>query len=103
MRRPLAIVVTDVAKAQILTAEEWWRLNRPKAPDAIREELERASALIAAQPGLGSTARDPDLAGVRRLHLARVRYDIYYRVNQDLERVEVLAFWHASRGSGPPL
>lgn len=103
MRRPLALVVTDVAKAQILTAEEWWRLNRPKAPDAIREELERASALIAAQPGLGSMARDPDLAGVRRLHLARVRYDIYYRVNQDLERVEVLAFWHASRGSGPPL
>jgi plasmid stabilization system protein ParE len=103
MRRPLDIVVTDVAKAQILSAEEWWRLNRPKAPGAIGEELERASSLIAAQPGVGSTARDADLAGVRRLHLARVRYDIYYRVNEDLERVEVLAFWHASRGRQPVL
>jgi len=103
MRRLLVIVVTEVARAQILTAEEWWRLNRPKAPDAIGEELERASALITAQPGVGSTARDADLAGVRRLHLARVRYDIYYRVNEDFARVEVLAFWHASRGRGPLL
>jgi plasmid stabilization system protein ParE len=39
----------------------------------------------------------------RRLHLARIRYDIYYRVNEDLERVEVLAFWHASRGRQPVL
>ena len=103
MRRPLVIVVSDVAKAQILTAEQWWRLNRPKAPDAIAEELERASSLIAAQPGVGSTARDADLAGVRRLHLARVRYDLYYRVHEDFNRVEVLAFWHASRGRRPVL
>jgi plasmid stabilization system protein ParE len=103
MRRPLSIVVTDVAKAQIVTAERWWRLNRPKAPDAIAEELERASSLITAQPGVGSTARDADLAGVRRLHLARVRYDIYYRVDEGLDRVEVLAFWHASRGRRPVL
>lgn len=103
MRRPLAIVVTDVAKVQIVTAEKWWRLNRPKAPDAIGEELERASSLIAAQPGVGATARDADLTGVRRLHLTRVRYDLYYRVDEDLERIEVLAFWHASRGRRPVL
>jgi hypothetical protein len=35
-----------IAKAQIRAAEEWWRLNRPKAPNAIREELERAASLI---------------------------------------------------------
>jgi hypothetical protein len=66
MRRPLDIVVTDVAKAQIVTAEEWWRLNRPKAPGAIGEELERASSLIAAQPGVGSTSRvfmSPSIVG----------------------------------------
>jgi plasmid stabilization system protein ParE len=95
MSRRLTVVVTDVAKAQIVTVARWWRLNRPKAPDAIREELERASSLIAAQPGVGSSARDSDLAGVRRLHLARVRYDIYYRVEGDPERVEV-------RRSGTP-
>ena len=103
MRRPLDIVVTDVAKTQILTAEEWWRLNRPKAPGAIAEEIERASSLIASHPGVGCHGSRRRLAGVRRLHLARVRYDIYYRVNADLERVEVLAFWHASRGRWPVL
>lgn len=103
MSRQRTIVVSDVAMAQILTAEQWWRLNRPKAPDAITEELERASSLITAQPGVGATARDRALAGVRRLHLARVRYDLYYRVNEDLDRVEVLAFWHASRGRRPVL
>ena len=45
MSRPLHIEVTDLAQAQIRAAENWWRLNRPKAPNAIREELERASSL----------------------------------------------------------
>jgi hypothetical protein len=52
--RPLPIEVSDLAKAQIRAAEEWWRLNRPKAPNAIREELERASALISIQPDIGA-------------------------------------------------
>ena len=33
----LHVDVTELGKAQI-RAEEWWRLNRPKAPNAIREE-----------------------------------------------------------------
>jgi plasmid stabilization system protein ParE len=101
--RPLHIEVSDLAKTQIRTAEQWWRLNRPKAPNAIREELERASSLISVQPEVGARARNISLPGVRRLHLARVRYDVYYRVVTEPEQVEVLAFWHASRGSGPPL
>jgi hypothetical protein len=54
----LEIVVSALAAAQIRTASEWWRLNRPKAPDAIREDLERASSLIAIQPDLGARARN---------------------------------------------
>ena len=103
MSRPLQIEVSDLAKAHIRAAEEWWRLNRPKAPNAIREELERASSLISVQPEVGARARNVRLPGVRRLHLARVRYYIYYRVVTEPEQVEVLAFWHASRGSSPPL
>lgn len=103
MRDRLAGEVSDLAKAQIRAGEQWWRVNRPKAPDAIREELERASLLISVQPELGARARNVSLPGVRRLHLARVRYYVYYRVVQDPDRVEVLAFWHTSRGSSPPL
>ena len=101
MRRPLRIEVSDLARAQIPAAQEWWRVNRPKAPNAIREELERASLLISVQPEIGALATNISLAGV--LHLARVRYDVYYRVVTDPERIGVLAFWHESRGSGPSL
>jgi plasmid stabilization system protein ParE len=103
VNQPLSIEVSDLAKAQIRVAEEWWRANRPAAPNAIREELERASRLIAVQPGVGARARNLSLAGVRRLLLARIRYHLYYRVATDPDRIEVLAFWHSSRGSAPPV
>jgi plasmid stabilization system protein ParE len=103
VNRSLSIEVSDLAKAQIRAADEWWRANRPAAPNAIREELERASRLIAVQPGVGARARNLSLVGVRRLLLARIRYHVYYRVVTDPDRVEVLAFWHGSRGNAPPL
>jgi plasmid stabilization system protein ParE len=96
VRRPLPIEVSDLARAQIRAAQDWWRVNRPKAPNAIREELERASLLISVQPEIGARVTNISLAGVRRLHLARVRYYIYYRVVTDPERIEILAFWHES-------
>ena len=101
MSHPLHIEVSDLAKAQIRAAEDWWRLNRPKAPNAIREELERAASLISVQPQIGARARNVALSGVRRLHLARVHYYVYYRVVAEPEQVEVLAFWHVSRGDNP--
>jgi plasmid stabilization system protein ParE len=103
VNRSLPIEVSDLATAQIRAAEEWWRANRPAAPNAIREELERASRLIAVQPGVSARARNLSLVGVRRLLLARIRYHLYYRVVTDPDRVEILAFWHSSRGSAPPL
>jgi hypothetical protein len=51
---PLEIVVSTLAAGQIRAAEEWWRINRPKAPNAIPEDLDRASSLIAIQPELGA-------------------------------------------------
>ena len=103
MSRPLNIEISDLAKAQIRSAEDWWRLNRPKAPNAIREELERAASIISLQPEAGTRALNISLSGVRRLHLARVRYYVYYWLLTDPERIEILAFWHEGRGSGPPL
>lgn len=103
MSRPLDIEISDLAKAQIRIAEDWWRLNRPKAPNAIREELERAASIISIQPEVGTRALNISLTGVRRLHLARVRYFVYYWLLADPDRIEILAFWHESRGSGPPL
>ena len=80
MRRLLDIEISDLAKQQIRAAEDWWRLNRSKAPNAIREELERAASIISVQPEVGARALNVSLAGVRRLHLARVRYYASYRL-----------------------
>ena len=101
MTRRLPVVVTARAAAEIGEAEKWWRANRPAAPGAIREELMHAFALLAAQPRIGALARSARLEGVRRIHLSRVRYHVYYRVTA--ASVEVLAFWHSSRGRGPKL
>ena len=80
----------------------WWRANRSKAPAAFVEELERALELIAAEPGIGARARNSRLAGVRRVLLHRVRYYLYYRVIEaPVAGVQILAVWHASRGSDP--
>jgi plasmid stabilization system protein ParE len=100
---PIRVEVSALAAEQIRAAEGWWRLNRPKAPNAIREDLERASSLIASQPQIGARARNVTLSGVRRLHLARIRYDLYYRHVSASQRVEILAFWHSSRSGGPPI
>jgi plasmid stabilization system protein ParE len=95
-------IATSAARA-IAEAAAWWLDNRPKAPDAFAEELERALQLIASQPKIGARARNATLVGVQRIHLARVHYHLYYRVTSNPAAVEVLALWHASRGSQAPL
>lgn len=64
MTASLRIEVSELADQQIREADAWWRLNRAKAPHAVREELERASSLIAFQPGVGTRARNTALPGL---------------------------------------
>lgn len=101
---PLSIEVSALADRQIREADLWWRRNRDKAPNAIREELERIGALLAFQPHLGARATNVTLRGVRRIHMERIHYDLYYRtVGTPPEYVEIVAFWSSRRGSGPPI
>ena len=97
----LPIQITRRAAAQIREAATWWLANRPKAPEALKEDLRRAFDLLSQQPGIGARATNVRLEGVRRIHLSRVHYFLYYRVRST--RIEVLAFWHASRGEEPVL
>ena len=75
--------------------------KREKAPEAFREELQRGFSLISRQPEVGVQATDVKLKDVRRIHLSRIRYFLYYRVKEG--RFEVLALWHSSRRKGPAL
>ena len=102
MSHPITVDFTRRAATQTEAAGRWWRENRTKAPEALREELEQALQLIASQPEMGARARGTRVAGVRRILLSRVRYHLYYRVLESPSRsIEVLALWHTSRGDKP--
>ena len=91
------------ASNQISEAAAWWAANRPSAPKALVRDLRQAMRLIAVQPNAGRTVKGAGFESVRRVHLTRVRYHLYYRLNPEDDTVEILAFWHSSRGSEPPL
>src|SRR6266702_4454128 len=99
--RALLEAIADDARAQIAAAVSWWAENRPAASGAVREDLDRILGLLSVQPGIGTRARQGKLSGVRRITLSRIRYYVYYRVAGDA--LQVLAFWHTSRGRGPSL
>lgn len=97
----LQLQITLRAAAQIERADEWWLENRPSSPEALRNDLAAAFALLAIQPGVGTRVANTKLEGVRRLHLGRVRYHVFYRVKDST--LVILSFWHTSRGNTPVL
>jgi plasmid stabilization system protein ParE len=99
LRLRLSVVTT--AERHIRKAARWWRDNRPAAPDLFTKELARAFDLIASNPAIAPLAPDAPAPEIRRFHLARIHYHLYYQVVGDT--VEVLAVWHMSRGQGPKL
>ena len=103
MSEPLPVTFTALAAQHIRKAEAWWRINRTLAPNAVRQELERALTLIASQPRIGSRAMNVKLPGVRRIFLPKIKQHLYYHVLESPDRVEVVALWHARRGKGPPI
>lgn len=103
MIRELPAQIVGRAEREIRVAAEWWAANRPAAPGAVEDELRKGLLLIRSQPLIGAVATNVHLPGVRRIHLSRIRYHLYYRLLEDPPRIEVLALWHTSRGSGPRL
>lgn len=95
----LRYLIKARAQREITRAAQWWAANRPAAPGAIRVELEHALALLVEHPGSGMRVRTPRSGEVRRFLLLRTQYFLYYRVRE--QQLEVLALWHASRGTGP--
>ncbi len=98
----LPVVLTRRAWREVEAASKWWETNRAAAPDAVRCDLTAALALIGEQPSCGVPVANRRYHGLRRIRLVRIGYHVYYRLAPRLRRVEVVAFWHARRGS-PPL
>jgi plasmid stabilization system protein ParE len=97
----LGVRIKPRAQREIERAAEWWAENRPAAVGAVRKDIEAALALLVEEPGIGTKIETARAEIVRRLYLTRVRYFLYYRVRGNY--LEVVAFWHASRETGPAL
>ncbi|MEA2570022.1 MAG: toxin ParE1/3/4 [Acidobacteriota bacterium] len=80
---------------QLRAAAQWRRKHRDKAPDAFDDDLAEGFLLIRREPGVGVPVRFGRRRDVRKLHLERIRYDVYYRVVRD--EVRILAIRHSSR------
>jgi len=52
---------------------------------------------------IGTRPRQKRGQNIRRLHLPRVRYYVYYSVDAAKGEIVVLSLWHASRGTGPKI
>ena len=95
----LELFVSRRAAAEIERAVIWWAENRPAAPGAVRSDLKTTLDVLLQQPLIGSRVEQASSPDVRRFHVDRVSYWIYYRVRGT--RFEVLSVWHSSRGNGP--
>ena len=67
----------------------------------LMDELEAAYELIEELPFAGEAVPHGRIKGLRRVLLGRSQYHLYYAVSEDEATVEVLSFWHTSRGPRP--
>jgi plasmid stabilization system protein ParE len=93
MRR---LIFESRAEREIAVASKWWHHNRQKAPAAFDDDVAAAIDDVRLEPGLGVSIAGTKRPNVRRMTLQRVRYYIYYRVNEE-DALVVLAVRHTSR------
>ena len=68
------------------------------------EELDRALENTGSSARCRREAGSAALGSVGRVHLGRINYHLYYRIRgTPPDGIELLAFWHGSRGAPPSL
>src|SRR5438132_10863716 len=97
----MRIRIFSRARRDITAAAAWWKANRPAAPELFEKELSTALHQLEEVPLSGPAARDARLGEFRRLSMNQTRYQLYYRINQRKDQVEVLRLWHMSRRGLP--
>lgn len=98
----LEVITSPDADAHILAVDEWWRVNRPAAPNLFREELAHCFVVLSQAPDIGKRyRRHSSPMAIRRVLLRATRYHVYYAPLSEV--LLVLAVWHSHRGQGPTL
>ncbi len=95
------VLIAPDAEGQLLVARSWWAANRQLAPDLFDREFDAAVAAIGNAPATFLLYHCEHDVDVRRIHLPRTRYAVYFCIESD--HVLIVAVWHTARGSGPPV
>jgi plasmid stabilization system protein ParE len=90
------------ARRQIDEAQQWWR-EHSADPERLDREIEEAITLLMNHPSAGWPYAAARKHGVLHVLLRRTQHQIFYTLSPDEQIVEIVAFWHTSRGSGPLL
>jgi plasmid stabilization system protein ParE len=88
------------AARQLRNARDWWLANRDKAPHAFDQDIAALWGVLEDRPELVGRPLEGQ-PSVRRVHLQRIRYYVYFQLADDGDGVQILALWHERRGSAP--
>ena len=94
---------TREAELHILKLSAWWRTHREKAPNLFRDQLAAAFAYLAENPLAGEPYRRRGFKDIRRYHLKKTPYHIYYLPRMDQGDVVIVAVWSGMRKKGPTI
>ncbi len=89
------------AESEAEKKREWWRTNRPSAPDLFDEELAATIEQVTKTPTIGAIYPSGHDIVVRRALMAATKNHVYYAVNDG--EIIILSVWGAPRRRGPKL
>jgi plasmid stabilization system protein ParE len=92
--KPFAVIVAPVAAQQVRVISE---------ADLFDGELEAILGRLVVAPARGSKYIESKGRLVRRLLMPRTSHHVYFEIDDDRGRVNVLAVWHTARGKAPLL
>jgi hypothetical protein len=61
------VVVVDVAEAQLIEIDAWWRAHRSSSPTLVIDEFERCVSLLESNLDIGTRFHSTHVPGVRRI------------------------------------
>ena len=98
----MRIEIVEEAQEQFAYRAAWWRANRD-AQELFEEEYERALAHLTTSPKSGDHYRIVRGKLIRRWLMKKTECHIYYWYSEELDVMEIRAFWGAKREQGPSL
>jgi hypothetical protein len=96
------IEIVEEAQAQFAYREAWWRANRD-AQELFEDEYEGALKHLSTAPKSGDQYRIVRGKLIRRWLMKKSECHIYYWHSEELDLIEIRAFWGAKREHGPEL